>query len=91
MHTYEKGQYGLNNNTHRFTTFDEVEKAPKLFNSLSYQTGIIGKVHVGPETAYPLEIREVSESRNVAWAADRGDAFFNKAKPSQRPFFLMVG
>lgn len=91
MHTHENGQYGLNNNTHHFTTFDEVDTAPKLFNSLGYQTGIIGKVHVGPGTAYPWEIRQESESRNVAWVADRGEAFFNEAKSSERPFFLTVG
>lgn len=91
QHTHQNGQYGLNNGRHHFTTFDSVGTAPKLFNEFGYLTGIIGKVHVGPDYVYPWQVREESETRNVAWVADRADAFFEKAKGEGKSFFLTVG
>lgn len=91
LHTHENGQYGLNNNRHHFTTFDHIETAPKVLGNLGYLTGIIGKVHVGPESVYPWEVREESGSRDVAWVADRAEAFFGRAKEADKPFFLTVG
>lgn len=91
LHTHENGQYGLANKRHHFTTFDHVETAPKLLGSLGYQTGIIGKVHVGPASVYPWEVQEESGTRDVAWVADRAEAFFGKAKEADKPFFLTVG
>ncbi|RYP30517.1 hypothetical protein DL767_006194 [Monosporascus sp. MG133] len=41
--------------------------APQAFNSLGYQTGILGKVHVGPLEVYPSE-----------WAAETGRPFHLK-------------
>jgi N-sulfoglucosamine sulfohydrolase len=92
-HTHENGQYGLANNRHHFTTFDHIPTAPSLFNesSVGYLTGIIGKVHVGPGAVYPWQVREESDSRNVAWVADRTRTFFKKAKTEDKPFFLTVG
>lgn len=91
LHTHENGQYGLADTKHHFTTFSSVETLPEVFNSLGYQTGIIGKVHVGPASVYPWEIREESGTRNVGWVAERATAFFSKAKNSNRPFHLTVG
>ena len=91
LHTHENGQYGLAGERHHFTTLNAVETTPLLFNALGYQTGIIGKVHVGPDQVYPWEIREESWSRNVAWVADRTEAFFKRANETERPFHLTVG
>jgi N-sulfoglucosamine sulfohydrolase len=91
LHTHENGQYGLHHQRNHFTTFENIETGPLLLNALGYQTGIIGKVHVGPDHVYPWEVREESDTRNVAWVADRGEAFFKKAKETDRPFFLTVG
>lgn len=82
---------GLNNVRHHFTTFDSVNTAPKLFNEFNYLTGIIGKVHAGPDYVYPWQVREESETRNVAWVADRAGTFFEKAKEEGKSFFLTVG
>lgn len=62
-----------------------------IFNSLGYQTGIIGKVHVGPKSAYPWEIMEESHTRDVGFNAQRAGAFFDLAKETDRPFHLTVG
>ena len=90
QHTHQNGQYGLHNGRNHFMTFDHVETAPQLFNSRGYMTGIIGKVHVGPSAAYPWQIREESCTRDVAYIADRCDAFFGKAEQADQPFFLTV-
>ena len=91
LHTHETGQYGLANGRHHFTTFDHIESAPKLFNEIGYLTGIVGKVHVGPDYVYPYQVREESGTRNVGWVADRCSAFFEQARTAEKPFFLTVG
>lgn len=91
LHAHENGQYGLNHDYHHFMTFDHIETAPKLLGDLGYLTGIIGKVHVGPDYVYPWEVREALGTRNVAKVAERCNAFFQKAKSGERPFFLTVG
>lgn len=90
LHTHENGQYGLNHSTHHFMTFDHIETAPKLLRDRGYLTGIIGKIHVGPERVYPWEVRVESPSRNVDWIAEQAASFFQAAKEDSRPFFLTV-
>ncbi|KAM0260079.1 hypothetical protein ACHAQJ_003003 [Trichoderma viride] len=91
LHTHQNGQYGLQHSNHHFLTFDHIDTAPKLFRTLGYHTGIIGKIHVGPDSVYPWEVRRESPSRDVAWVADQADLFFQSAKEDPRPFFLTVG
>ncbi|PNP49992.1 hypothetical protein THARTR1_09323 [Trichoderma harzianum] len=91
LHTHQNGQYGLEHSNHHFMTFDHIDTAPKLFNDLGYQTGIIGKIHVGPNHVYPWEVRRESPTRDVSWVAEQADLFFQSAKDDPRPFFLTVG
>ncbi len=91
LHTHQNGQYGLQGQWTHFQTFEHIETVPKIFNALGYQTGIIGKVHVGIPSTYPWEIREDSPSRDTKWVSERAAAFFDKAVESDRPFHLTVG
>jgi N-sulfoglucosamine sulfohydrolase len=91
LHTHQNGQYGLQHFFHHFMTHDHVETLPTLFNAAGYLTGIIGKVHVGPDAVYPWTVREESSTRDVQWVADRAGAFFRSAKASKQPFHLTVG
>lgn len=91
LHTHENGQYGLNHDHHHFMTFDHVETAPALLNDLGYLTGIIGKVHVGPNATYPWTVSEPSMKRDVSWVAQRSAAFFQRSKVDEQPFFLSIG
>jgi N-sulfoglucosamine sulfohydrolase len=91
LHTHETGQYGLHHDHHHFMTFADVPTAPALFNAGGWHTGIIGKVHVGPEAVYPWTTREESGTRDVAWVADRARAYFAARKADGLPFFLTIG
>lgn len=91
LHTHNNGCYGLTHEKNGFQTHPDIETAPQVFNSLGYKTGILGKVHVGPDKQYPWQVREESGSRNVAHIADRAQAFFQQARDDAKPFFLTVG
>ena len=62
-----------------------------MFNRFGYQTGIIGKVHVGPREVYPWEVYAPSLSRDVRENAAQAGEFFDKAVKSGRQFHLTVG
>jgi N-sulfoglucosamine sulfohydrolase len=91
LHTHETGQYGLHHDHHHFMTFPDVPTAPALLTAGGWHTGVIGKVHVGPEAVYPWMTREESASRDVAWVAARARAYFAARKAEARPFFLTIG
>ena len=91
LHTHNNGTYGLTHEKNGFQTHPDIETAPEIFNQLGYRTGILGKVHVAPDSQYPWQIREESGTRNVAYMADRAGAFFQEACEEKQPFFLTVG
>lgn len=91
LHTHQNGQYGLNHGWNHFQTHDHIETAPQIFNALGYQTGIIGKVHVGPQSAYPWEWYAPSESRDVRASAAQAAQFMDNATETCRPFHLTIG
>ena len=91
LHTHQNGQYGLNHGWNHFQTHEHIETVPQVFNSLGYQTGIIGKVHVGPRSVYPWEWYSPSESRDVAANSAEAGRFFDHARETGRPFHLTVG
>lgn len=91
LHTHETGSYGLTHGKNGFQTFENVESAPFPFNKIGYKTGILGKVHVSPPSRYPWQVRQESESTNVAMIADQAEEFFKSSSREQKPFFLTVG
>jgi N-sulfoglucosamine sulfohydrolase len=91
LHTHQSGQYGLAGKAHHFVIFDHIRTSPAFFREQGYLTGLIGKVHVGPECSYPWEVKNESTTRDVAWVADQAGAFFEKAKTDKQSFFLTVG
>ncbi|KAH7384131.1 alkaline-phosphatase-like protein [Phaeosphaeria sp. MPI-PUGE-AT-0046c] len=90
LHTHQNGQYGLMHGRNHFQTFEHVQTMPQRFNALGYQTGVIGKVHVGPRSVYPWEFYEENKTRDVRWNADQADIFFELAEQTSRPFHLTV-
>ncbi|OQV06697.1 hypothetical protein CLAIMM_11237 [Cladophialophora immunda] len=91
LHTHENGMWGLHNGKNHFMCFGDIETAPKLLNDAGYKTGIIGKVHVGPQDVFPYHVRDESTTRDVSWNADRLQALIGSAKKENMPFFATVG
>ncbi|KAK1711646.1 alkaline-phosphatase-like protein [Colletotrichum lupini] len=91
LHTHQNGQYGLNSGKHHFMTFDHIVSGPALLAKNGVRTGIIGKVHVGPDAVYPWEWRAESLTRDVWWSSQRAAEFFSASKEDGRPFVLTVG
>ncbi|RDW80299.1 hypothetical protein BP6252_04937 [Coleophoma cylindrospora] len=90
LHTHQNGQYGHEHDWNHFGTFDHVDTAPRLFNELGYQTGIIGKIHVAPDSVYPWEVRLGSSTRDITWFSEHVGQFLDKARKTDRPFYLTV-
>ncbi len=69
------------------------EDTPNMFSELKgagYTTGMIGKLHVNPESAFPLDYHNALggfSHRDVAKEAKLAQAFMQKA---EKPFLLMV-
>lgn len=91
LHTHQNGQYGLQHGWNHFQTHDHIATMPQIFNALNYQTGIIGKVHVGPPNSYPWKWYAPSMTRNVARNAAEAGRFFDHAASNGQPFHLTVG
>ncbi|EHK98260.1 putative N-sulfoglucosamine sulfohydrolase [Glarea lozoyensis 74030] len=85
------GQYGLAGKQHHFVIFDNITTSPAFFRDNGYLTGLIGKIHVGPYSAYPWHVQKESSTRDVAWVADQAEEFFEQATKEEKPFFLTVG
>jgi N-sulfoglucosamine sulfohydrolase len=91
LHTHQNGQYGLAGKQHHFVIFDHIKTSPTFFREQGYLTALIGKVHVGPASAYDWEVKHESSTRDVSWVADKAEEVFAQAKKDGKPFFLTVG
>jgi len=98
LYNHTNGQYGLAHAPHNQHTLEWVETLPKLLKAAGYATGIVGKLHVKPESLYPfdyhiefdyIEGSEIAENRDVAAMAQKAGEFISANRV--RPFFLTVG
>jgi N-sulfoglucosamine sulfohydrolase len=90
LYPHQNGQIGLA--TWNFRMYNEAQ--PNLVSSLhdaGYRTGIIGKIHVNPKTAFPFDFKELTTSnfarKKLNSYANEASAFFTE---SSQPFFLAV-
>jgi N-sulfoglucosamine sulfohydrolase len=90
LYPHQNGQIGLA--TWKFRLYHD--NTPNLVRSLQkagYRTGIIGKLHVSPASAFPFDFKEIESSnfsRNkLGKYAREAGKFINASK---RPFFLSV-
>lgn len=89
LYTHQNGQIGLS--THKMRMYKD--NTPNIFRSLKnagYLTGIIGKIHVNPESAFPLDYHEKLngfDHRDVRQEAELAGKFMKQAN---KPFLLMV-
>ncbi len=91
LYPHQNGQIGLA--THRYRMFPGTPNIASLLKEHGYRTGLIGKLHVNPESAFPFDFRpNVSQCntfarRDVERVAELAAGFFTA---SDEPFFLMV-
>jgi N-sulfoglucosamine sulfohydrolase len=90
LYPHQNGQIGLA--TWKFRMYNETQ--PNLVQSLhdaGYRTGIIGKIHVSPKTAFPFDFKRITTSnfarQNLKKYATEASTFFTE---SSQPFFLAV-
>ncbi|MCC9609157.1 sulfatase-like hydrolase/transferase [Blastopirellula sp. JC732] len=86
---FQNGQIGLA--THRYAMFRAWDNIPSVLRQNGYRTGIIGKLHVNPESAFPFDYKAITGNgfgdRPVAQYVEAAAKFIND---SDQPFFLTV-
>jgi N-sulfoglucosamine sulfohydrolase len=91
LYPHQNGQIGLA--THKYAMYESFPNIPSLLKEAGYRTGIIGKLHVNPESAFPFDYwwndRDYISfaNRDVDQIAERASGFMHA---SDTPFFLMV-
>jgi N-sulfoglucosamine sulfohydrolase len=92
LYPHQNGQIGLA--THRFAMYKDWPNIPSLLKDAGYYTGIIGKLHVNPEDAFPFDFRWNQSAhisfnhRNMMKIAEAAGDLLEEAE--NNPFFLMV-
>ena len=91
LYPHQNGQIGLA--THHYRMYGKLPNMASRLKRRGYRTGLIGKLHVNPESAFPFDYRpNVSKCntfarRDVGRVAELAGEFFTAA---DGPFFLMV-
>lgn len=90
MYPHANGQYGLLNAGVGFELHEPLRSKtiPALLKKAGYRTGILGKLHVGPENSFPFDFREKVDTRDVKTTAGKAGEFLRSA--GDQPFFLMM-
>lgn len=92
LYPHQNGQIGLA--THKFAMYQEdTPNIVTLLKSAGYYTGLIGKLHVNPEAAFPFDFRAIpganfGRDKSVDDYAAEAARFL--AEAADRPFFLSV-
>lgn len=90
LYPHQHGQIGLA--TWGFRMYrPETPNLPRKLKKAGYRTGIIGKLHINPATAFPFDFHEIKTSnfsrKNQGDYAKQAEAFMNA---DDEPFFLSV-
>jgi N-sulfoglucosamine sulfohydrolase len=90
LYPHQHGQIGLATWGFRLYRGD-TPNLPRSLKSASYRTGIIGKLHINPESAFPFDFHEIKSAnfdrKTMSDYARRADAFI---RAGNEPFFLSV-
>jgi len=90
LYPHQHGQIGLATWGYRLYR-EDTPNLPRQLKAAGYRTGILGKLHVNPESAFPFDFRALPTAnfarRNLGEYARTAEGFF-AAGPE--PFFLSV-
>lgn len=89
LYPHQNGQIGLAHLGYSMKS-DRLPTLPGLLKQAGYRTGIIGKLHVAPESAFPFDFRQTSapKSREADWVEGHVRDFL--AQGGDEPFFLYL-
>ena len=90
LYPHQHGQFGLA--TWGFHLYDAATpNLPRSLKGSGYRTGIIGKLHINPASAFPFDFQEISSAnfarKNLDQYALHAKSFITK---SDQPFFLSM-
>ncbi len=90
LYTHQHGQIGLA--TWGFRMYrEDTPNIPRSLKAAGYRTGIIGKLHVNPESAFPFDFAEIHNAnfgrKKLADYAKYAESFITAG---DKPFFLSV-
>lgn len=89
LYPHTTGQIGLANAGFVLDPSQVGKNLPAYLKEAGFRTGILGKLHVAPETSFPFDYRpKRQDTRDVRAVADNASVFLNR--DSADPFFLMV-
>ena len=91
LYTHQNGMYGLQHDVHHQSLLDGIETLPAILRRAGYATALVGKKHVGPDSAFPYEAELVPERsgiRDVRELAIAASSFIRST--NDRPFFVTV-
>ncbi|KQS02355.1 sulfatase [Sphingomonas sp. Leaf357] len=91
LYTHQNGMYGLQHDVHHQSLLDGIETLPAMLRRAGYATALVGKKHVGPDSAFPYETELVPERsgiRDVRELAIAASSFIRAS--DDRPFFVTV-
>ncbi len=90
LYPHQHGQIGLA--TWGFELYREkTANLPRILKAAGYRTGLIGKLHINPASAFPFDMHEITganfQRKNLGDYADSAGSFINA---DDAPFFLSV-
>src|SRR5690606_34894024 len=89
LYPHQSGHLGLA--THGYHYVGAIENIYRILKDQGYRTGMIGKLHVNPESCFPIDYHPIKgsnfEKRALNRYAEYAAAFI---AASDTPFFLMV-
>jgi N-sulfoglucosamine sulfohydrolase len=91
LYTHQNGMYGLQHDIHHQSLLPGIETLPSMLRKAGYATALVGKKHVGPDSAFPYEAELVPERsgiRDVRELALAASSFIRST--DDRPFFVTV-
>ncbi|TWU40893.1 sulfatase family protein [Novipirellula artificiosorum] len=87
LYPHTNGQYALTNSGYSLHRQFRDATLPNRLAQEGYRTGIIGKLHVAPESSFHWSFRGKANTRDVASVANTAAEFIGA---SSQPFFLMI-
>ena len=88
LYPHQNGQIGLVN---EYSMHPGIQTLPAMLKKVGYRTGLIGKLHVKPVSAFPWdswEMKNPIETRHVREVNAKAQRFLDAG--GEQPFFLMV-